>query len=89
MTGDSDRFAYGIRDHVAVVAVSDDGPGVPADQRDRIFERMVRLDSSRTSAAGVGLGLPIARGIARAHGGDVRCVPAATGARFEVVLPLA
>lgn len=79
----------GIRDHLAVVAVTDDGPGVPVDQRERIFDRMVRLDSSRTSAAGVGLGLPIARGIARAHGGEVRCVPTAAGARFEVELPLA
>lgn len=72
----------------ATVVVSDDGPGVPAAERKRIFERMVRLDAAR-STGGVGLGLPIARGIARAHGGDVRCLPAPRGARFELTLPLA
>jgi len=73
----------------AVIAVSDDGPGVPRADRERIFERLVRLDAARTASGGVGLGLPIARGIARAHGGDVRCVDTARGARFEVTLPLA
>lgn len=73
----------------ALIAVTDDGPGVPAADRERIFDRLVRLDAARaSSAAGVGLGLPIARGIARAHGGDVRCVASTSGARFEVELPL-
>lgn len=72
----------------ATVSVTDDGPGVPADERERIFERMVRLDAAR-STGGVGLGLPIARGIARAHGGDVQYVSAVRGARFELQLPLA
>lgn len=72
----------------ALIRVTDDGPGVPAADRERIFDRLVRLDSARASAAGVGLGLPIARGIARAHGGDVRCVASTAGARFEVELPL-
>lgn len=72
----------------ALIAVTDDGPGVPAADRERIFDRLVRLDAARASAAGVGLGLPIARGIARAHGGDVRCVASTSGARFEVELPL-
>lgn len=71
----------------ATVRVTDDGPGVPAAERERIFDRLVRLDEGREKAGGVGLGLPIARGIARAHGGDVRCVPVATGARFDVTLP--
>lgn len=72
----------------ALISVTDDGPGVPVADRERIFDRLVRLDTARASAAGVGLGLPIARGIARAHGGDVRCVRSTTGARFEVELPL-
>lgn len=72
----------------ALIAVTDDGPGIPAADRERIFDRLVRLDAARASAAGVGLGLPIARGIARAHGGDVRCVASTSGARFEVELPL-
>lgn len=71
--------------------VSDDGPGVPTAARERIFERMVRLDEARSShQGGAGLGLPIARGIARAHGGDLRCVAAVgAGARFSLELPSA
>lgn len=72
----------------ATVAVSDDGPGVPAEERERIFDRLVRLDAARSPSGGVGLGLPIARGIARAHGGEVRNVPRDAGARFELTLPV-
>jgi len=68
------------------LTVADDGPGVPDAERERIFDRLVRLDPAR-SAAGVGLGLPIARGIARAHGGDVRCQATDAGALFAVTLP--
>jgi signal transduction histidine kinase len=50
------------------IAISDSGPGIPAADRNRIFERFVRLDSARTGS-GAGLGLPIARWIAEAHGG--------------------
>lgn len=72
----------------AVIAVTDDGPGVPPGERERIFDRLVRLDAGRAASGGVGLGLPIARGIARAHGGDVRCVDVDSGACFEVTLPV-
>lgn len=73
----------------ATVAVTDTGGGVPAEDRERIFDRFVRAgaDASR-SRAGSGLGLPIARAIARAHGGDVVCVPSAVGSRFELRLPV-
>ncbi|WP_314454449.1 ATP-binding protein, partial [uncultured Microbacterium sp.] len=71
----------------ARVTVDDDGPGVADADRERIFERLVRLDEGRVSSGGVGLGLPIARGIARAHGGDVRCAPGRAGARFVVTVP--
>ena len=71
----------------AVVLVTDDGPGVPDDQRERVFDRLVRLDAARARDGGAGLGLPIARALARAHGGDVRCEPATAGARFVVRLP--
>lgn len=73
----------------AVLTVEDDGAGVPAADRDRIFERFVRLDEARArDAGGSGLGLAIVREIVRAHGGDVRVDAAASGARFVVSLTL-
>jgi signal transduction histidine kinase len=73
------------------VTVHDAGPGVPAADRDRIFDRLVRLDPARDERApGAGLGLTIARGIARAHGGDVTCEPpppGSGGAVFVLWLP--
>jgi signal transduction histidine kinase len=64
--------------------VADDGPGIPDHDRERIFERFVRLDSS---LPGSGLGLAIARRIARQHGGDLTCDPAPAGASFTLRLP--
>jgi two-component system, OmpR family, sensor kinase len=49
------------------VTVADDGPGIPVDRREEVFRRFASLDDG----GGTGLGLPIARGIARAHGGDL------------------
>ena len=76
----------------AHLVVADDGPGVPEADRERIFDRLVRLDEARASASGgSGLGLPIARGICRAHGGDLRCEappPGYQGAVFRITLPL-
>jgi two-component system, OmpR family, sensor kinase len=73
----------------ATVLVTDTGPGIPAPDRERIFDRLVRLDEAR-AGDGAGLGLAIARGIARAHGGDLRCVepPDGRGAAFALTLPL-
>jgi two-component system, OmpR family, sensor kinase len=64
--------------------VADDGPGVPEDQRERIFERFVRLDPTKP---GHGLGLAIARRIAQQHHGDLTCDPTPTGAGFTLHLP--
>jgi signal transduction histidine kinase len=76
-------------DRVELV-VSDTGPGIPAGERERIFERFVRLEPSiRRHPAGSGLGLPIARSIARAHGGDLLATDAEAGARFVAWLPVA
>ncbi|HTQ33929.1 MAG TPA: ATP-binding protein [Stellaceae bacterium] len=55
------------------ILVDDDGPGIPPDERDHVFQPFIRLDSSRNpSTGGIGLGLTIARDVARSHGGDVR-----------------
>ena len=55
--------------------VSDDGPGIPAEQRERIFDRFHRTDEARDRVAGgAGLGLAIVQAIAEAHGGSVRAV---------------
>ena len=73
----------------AVLTVDDDGPGVPEDRRDDIFERFVRLDASRERGlGGVGLGLAIVAEIVHAHGGTVEVSDApGGGARFVVELP--
>ncbi|MFB7007187.1 MULTISPECIES: sensor histidine kinase [unclassified Streptomyces] len=74
-----------------VVAVTDDGAGVPPDERERIFERFVRLDDARTrDEGGAGLGLAIARDVASRHGGRLTVEGAREGgARFELWLPSA
>lgn len=85
---DTVRISVGVEGGDAVLEVTDDGPGVPPADRERIFERMVRLDEGRDRhAGGVGLGLPVARGIAAAHGGSLTCEEATRGARFRLVLP--
>ncbi|MER5764084.1 HAMP domain-containing sensor histidine kinase [Streptomyces sp. NPDC002082] len=73
----------------ALLEVTDDGPGIPEADRDRVFERFVRLDADRSRAGGgTGLGLAIAREIARAHGGEVSALPApAGGARLVLRVP--
>lgn len=72
----------------AVVEVLDDGEGVPADSRERVFERFARLSASRDrDPQGTGLGLPIAREIAEIHGGTLRILDSPRGARFVPRLP--
>jgi two-component system, OmpR family, sensor kinase len=67
--------------------VSDDGPGVPSEARERIFEGFVRLNGNW--GGGTGLGLAIARAIAHQHHGRVTCEPCERGARFTLELPAA
>ncbi|MFE2145934.1 ATP-binding protein [Streptomyces sp. NPDC059456] len=74
-----------------VLEVEDDGPGIPEPDRDRVFERFVRLDADRgRTGGGTGLGLAIVREIARAHGGDALALPprAAGGRGIRLVLRL-
>lgn len=74
-----------------VLTVQDDGPGIPPDLRERLFERFVRGNGDGGgSGGGSGLGLSIVRAVARSHGGDVTVdAPPGGGARFNVRLPAA
>ena len=78
-------------DGVARLRFDDDGPGIPEAERERVFERFVRLDEARgRERGGVGLGLAIVAELVREHGGRVVAGEASIGgARFEVTLPLA
>jgi signal transduction histidine kinase len=73
----------------AVIDVDDQGPGIPAAERERIFEPFTRLSgTTRHGSGGTGLGLAIARRIADAHGGTIVAgSPGGQGARFTVTLP--
>ena len=69
------------------ISVSDRGPGVPEEERERIFAPFYRPSGMREQGEGVGLGLYLVRQIARRHGGDVRCEAApGGGARFVVTI---
>jgi signal transduction histidine kinase len=73
----------------ARIDVCDRGPGVPEDEREKIFEPFHRLRNMPESAGGAGLGLALVRQIAERHGGRVRCLPrAGGGACFRVTLPI-
>jgi signal transduction histidine kinase len=73
------------------VEIVDDGPGIPPAERERIFDRFVRLDSSRERGSGsTGLGLAIASEIATAHGGHITAADHdGEGARIVITLPRA
>jgi heavy metal sensor kinase len=65
--------------HFATITVSDTGPGIRSTDRDRVFERFVRLDPARSATSGAGLGLPIARWVAEQHGGTLTVEDNASG----------
>ena len=73
-------------DGAAVLAVIDNGPGVPQSQRARLFDRFHRLEASR-STPGSGLGLALVAAVARLHGGDASLHEAAPGLEARVTLP--
>ncbi|MBO3744837.1 HAMP domain-containing histidine kinase [Streptosporangiaceae bacterium NEAU-GS5] len=82
---DAERFPCGI----AVLEVTDDGPGIDPDKRELVFQRLARLDTARDrQAGGTGLGLPIARQIAETHGGTLRIDDSPQGTRFVLRLPV-
>ena len=96
LIGNAVRFARRVRvqvsrrDDVAEVVIDDDGPGIGALDRDLVFKPFFRLESSRNpKTGGVGLGLTIARDVARGHGGDVRLEDSpAGGLRARLILPI-
>ena len=72
------------------VIVDDDGPGIPAEQREDVFRPFHRLEQSRNPATGgIGLGLTIARDVVRGHGGDILLDQSPEGGlRVRVRLPV-
>jgi signal transduction histidine kinase len=73
----------------AVLEVDDDGPGIPPEHREAVFDRFTRLDEARTrDAGGSGLGLAIARDIAARHGGTVAVVDSPGGASLRARIPM-
>ncbi len=73
----------------AVVEIADDGPGLAAGDAERVFQPFYRAEAARTlDGGGVGLGLAVARSIARAHGGDVVLASSGSGLVARVRLPL-
>ncbi|WP_239513637.1 cell wall metabolism sensor histidine kinase WalK [Streptosporangium sp. 'caverna'] len=73
----------------AILTVTDDGPGIPEPDRERVFDRFTRLDSARSrDEGGAGLGLAIVRETVHAHGGAVHLEDASPGLRAVVRLPL-
>ncbi len=96
LIGNAVRYA----EHVAVrvgqrgdaveILIDDDGPGIPPDRRDDVFRAFFRIESSRNrETGGVGLGLTIARDVARSHGGDIQLTDSPLGGlRVRLILPL-
>ena len=85
----------GLEPHLLEVAVTDTGPGVPPEFRERVFEKFFRLEhlqpQSDGGVQGVGIGLYLCRQIVALHGGKMRCeaVTGGPGARFVVELAAA
>jgi signal transduction histidine kinase len=73
---------------LVAVHIADTGPGIPASDRERVFERFVRLDPARAEG-GAGLGLAIARWVAEAHGGEVHLLTSGpNGSVFSATIPV-
>jgi signal transduction histidine kinase len=83
--GEAARIKLRVEENTVVADVEDDGLGIPAEQRESVFEPFVRLNEEGTR--GAGLGLAAARSIARAHGGDIVILDAEKGALLRVTLP--
>jgi two-component system OmpR family sensor kinase len=75
-------------DRQVLLSVSDDGPGIPPELQEHVFERFVRADSSRSRVKGsTGLGLAIAHAVVKAHGGSLTLASDKNGTEFSITLP--
>jgi signal transduction histidine kinase len=82
------QITVGVQGNYRVITVTDDGPGIPEADRERVFDRFTRLDDARArDAGGSGLGLAIVRELVRRHGGTVTLGDANPGLRVDVRLP--
>jgi signal transduction histidine kinase len=88
--GSRARATLSVHDRIAEIDIEDDGPGVPAPELNRVFDPFYRREPSRNrQTGGIGLGLSVARSIARAHGGDVALQNRSQGGlRARVTLPV-
>jgi len=75
------------KDGRAIASVADNGPGIPEDEREKVFRRLYRLDKSRTTS-GSGLGLSLVRAISDLHGGHAALSDNSPGVRADITLPL-
>ena len=85
------RVRLGLEEGCLVIEVQDDGPGIPVEHREKVFDRFYRIDVARSrEKGGVGLGLAIAKWGAEAHGGrlELHC-PSDGGCLFRLLLPVA
>ena len=87
-TGGRVIVATAVRNGVATLSVVDNGPGVPATERDRIFDRFVRLESDRAKP-GNGLGLSMVRAVAARHNAVLKASDAGPGLRIDLAIPAA
>jgi heavy metal sensor kinase len=88
--GGTVRLTTGVDGATARLVIEDEGPGIPPELRERVFDRFYRVDASRTRATGgSGLGLAITREIVEAHGGRVRAEGRMPGSAFVLELPAA
>ncbi len=84
------RVSFAVTGSWLTLSVSDNGAGIAEGERDRIFERFVKLDPTRAADGGAGLGLSIARWVAEAHGGTLRLTESGAGrTTFEAQFPYA
>ncbi|MDQ3622723.1 MAG: ATP-binding protein, partial [Verrucomicrobiota bacterium] len=86
--GGTVEIASSVASGTLTIVVSDEGPGIPEREAERIFRPFERLDSRiNEGATGTGLGLAIARDLATGMGGSLRLLPSARGATFELRVP--